>query len=167
MKNRDTKLYIAVLLLIGLVVLLLIVTINRNPNIKIQQLNKQIMQIKLELETRPIPKDGHTPVLGVDYFVHDGKDAPVYSPPKDGQNAVSTNTIKEVPVNGLSAYDLAIQLGFQGTQSQWLDSLKVKGDKGDSGAEYDWACINGRIVKKYTADFFGQPTNIKCETTDE
>ena len=35
---------------------------------------------------------------------------------------------------GYSAYEVAIQNGFDGTEAKWLDSLKgTKGDKGDKG----------------------------------
>lgn len=41
--------------------------------------------------------------------------------------------------NGLSAYELAVQEGFEGDLTAWLDSLKgatgAKGDKGDTGAK--------------------------------
>ena len=35
------------------------------------------------------------------------------------------------PVNGKSAYDIAVEHGFKGTEEEWLESLK--GEKGDSG----------------------------------
>lgn len=35
---------------------------------------------------------------------------------------------------GYSAYEVALQNGFTGTEAQWLASLKVKGDKGADGA---------------------------------
>ena len=36
--------------------------------------------------------------------------------------------------NGISAYELAVNLGFVGTEEEWIESLKgPKGDKGDSG----------------------------------
>lgn len=36
----------------------------------------------------------------------------------------------------LSAYSLAQRRGFQGTEDEWLESLKVKGDPGKSAYEY-------------------------------
>ena len=43
--------------------------------------------------------------------------------------------------SGASAYDIAIENGFEGTEAEWLESLKgsdgtdgAKGDKGDTGA---------------------------------
>ena len=45
----------------------------------------------------------------------------------------------EAGVRGLSAYEVAVAAGFEGTQAQWLASLKgatgAKGDKGDTGAK--------------------------------
>ncbi|ALH46282.1 hypothetical protein POR1_77 [Pseudomonas phage POR1] len=38
---------------------------------------------------------------------------------------------------GYSAYEIAQQNGFVGTEAQWLASLKVKGDKGDPGVKGD------------------------------
>ena len=36
--------------------------------------------------------------------------------------------------DGKSAYEIAVEHGYQGTEEQWLESLKgVKGDKGDKG----------------------------------
>lgn len=171
MKDRDTKLYLAVFLLIFLVALLLVVTINRDPNIKIQQLNRQIIKIQQQLDAKPILKDGHTPVLGVDYTIQNGKDGrdappvPPASPGKDGHDGLSITG--RDGSNGLSAYDLAVQDGFQGTKAQWLDSLKIKGDKGDPADELDITCIDGKIGKRYASDSFWQLTNIKCEATDE
>ena len=34
---------------------------------------------------------------------------------------------------GKSAYDIAVENGFVGTEAEWLESLK--GDKGDTGAQ--------------------------------
>ena len=35
--------------------------------------------------------------------------------------------------DGKSAYDIAVELGFAGTEEQWL--LSLKGDRGDSGSQ--------------------------------
>lgn len=53
--------------------------------------------------------DGHTPVKGVDYF--------------DG-------------VNGKSAYQIAVDNGFIGTEAEWLASLR--GADGKNGMQPDW-----------------------------
>ena len=48
--------------------------------------------------------------------------------------SVEVSSDLEVPANGLSAYQIALQNGFQGTEEEWLASLKgEKGDKGDKG----------------------------------
>ena len=48
--------------------------------------------------------------------------------------SVEVSSDLEVPANGLSAYQIALQNGFQGTEGEWLASLKgEKGDKGDKG----------------------------------
>ena len=40
------------------------------------------------------------------------------------------------PYNGLSAYEIAQQHGFDGTEDAWLESLKgAKGDPGDTGPQ--------------------------------
>ncbi len=37
-------------------------------------------------------------------------------------------------VQGLSAYEVAVKNGYEGTEQEWLASLKgLKGDKGDKG----------------------------------
>ena len=47
-----------------------------------------------------------------------------------------------IPKNGLSAYELAVILGYSGTQEQWLNSLKgVQGEQGISA--YQVALNNG------------------------
>lgn len=44
-----------------------------------------------------------------------------------------TGTLNGELVRGYSAYDIAVQLGFEGTPEEWLEYLKgEKGDKGDS-----------------------------------
>ena len=35
--------------------------------------------------------------------------------------------------DGLSAYGVAVKNGFEGTEAEWLENLKVKGKKGDTG----------------------------------
>ena len=51
---------------------------------------------------------------------------------KDGQTWITANSNG---VRGMSAYECAVELGFVGTEQEWLDSLKgEKGDKGDPAA---------------------------------
>lgn len=50
-------------------------------------------------------------------------------------NLISTASLKgDKGDRGFSAYEIAVQNGFAGTEAQWLASLKgAKGDKGDAG----------------------------------
>ena len=43
--------------------------------------------------------------------------------------------IKIPVVSGKSAYEVAIEYGYVGSESAWIASLKVKGDKGDIGQQ--------------------------------
>lgn len=57
------------------------------------------------------------------------------------RSAIQTSAIVE---NGLSAYELAVQYGYEGTVQEWLDSLQGKSaydvavENGYSGTEDDW-----------------------------
>ena len=57
------------------------------------------------------------------------------------KQAVPASTTVE---NGLSAYELAVQYGYEGTVQEWLDSLNGKSayeiakENGYSGTETDW-----------------------------
>lgn len=48
---------------------------------------------------------------------------------------VATYTGTQIAKYGKSAYDLAVQYGFEGDEEEWIASLK--GDKGDTGAKGD------------------------------
>lgn len=53
--------------------------------------------------------------------------------------------------NGLSAYEIAVENGFEGTETEWLESLKgKKGDKGDNGKA---ATINGENAFNFEAGY--------------
>lgn len=60
-------------------------------------------------------------------------------PGKDGESITGPQGVPGIPGrkgdNGLSAYEVAVSKGFQGSESEWLESLKggAKGDKGDKG----------------------------------
>ncbi len=168
--KTDWKLWVALLILIGLVSLLIVLSVQRSQ--EVDNALEEIRQLKQSIPKITQPKDGRSPVLGVDYFVKDGEGAPVYPRPKDGKDSISTLLIKEVPVNGLSAYELAIKDGFQGTLNQWLDSLKVTGEKGDPGDIMLTSCISGKLSQKLSSDFAWQPIlvddkHIKCELSYE
>lgn len=167
--KTDTKIFVALLMLIFLVAALIFITVDRRNDIE-----SRLRDFQQQLEKRPQYRTkivkGEKPIEGVDYFVRDPKEPkdpqlPIaYSPPRDGQNAVSTNTIQQVPIDN---YQLALKDGFQGTLHDWLESLKVKGDKGNPADDIDWQCIDNKVSKKRLSDAFWQPTNIKCEYADE
>jgi len=63
---------------------------------------------------------------------------PQYYDKDDNPVAISTNNPLPVSIqggsDGKSAYDIAVENGFEGTVEEWLESLKgPKGDKGDKG----------------------------------
>lgn len=68
-------------------------------------------------------QDGYTPVKGVDYF--DGK---------DGEN-------------GKSAYEIAVDKGFNGTEDEWIENFKVNVGT-DINAEYFTITDDGEISLK-------------------
>lgn len=169
--KRDWGLYTAIGILIVLVMILLFISLEKQ-----KQVDYALEQIR-KVQTTPfdLPKvvNGKTPQLGVDYFV------------PEVQNGK----------NGLSAYDIAVREGFEGSQSEWLESLKGKdavGKQGESaydiahrlgfgGTEQEWlnslvgkagrdvsvSCESGIVMKRYQADDFMQATNIRCEATNE
>lgn len=104
--------------------------------------------------------DGHTPVKGVDYF--DGEKGDKGDPFRyedftpeqlaslkgakgdrgdNGKNGADGYTpVKDVDyfdgVNGKSAYQIAVDNGFVGTEAEWLASLR--GADGKDGVQPDW-----------------------------
>lgn len=168
MKN-DKKTLLALVVLILLIVWLIMISLNNKTasdqqNIKINRLaeDNQALEVKLS-EIQPIKgTDGKTPVLGVDYT--NGKNG---TPGVKGDTGAqgAAGTPGKDGNDGKSAYQIAVDNGFKGSEKDWLDSLK--GTKGDPAPELDINCVNGLIAKKYTGDLFWQTTNIKCEATNE
>jgi hypothetical protein len=150
----DRKLLLAVLALIGLVVWLLVITINRGGDVQRLQNSIKELQEKKQTPTIPVVINGKTPVLGVDYF--NGQSI-------QGPKGDSIQGPKGDP--GASAYDLAVASGFSGSIKDWLSALK--GDKGDSARDLDIECVEGVIMKQFTGDTLWQPTNIKCESSHD
>ncbi len=150
--KRDWKLLLAILLLISLVVWLLVLSLNRSEQVNgaIEQIKE--LQAKMPIQAPPIaPINGKTPVLGVDYF--NGTQGPKGDMGSQGPQGST----------GLSAYDIAVENGFVGTQVQWLASLKGdKGDKGDPADSDVIECHLGLVAHKLTTDAFWQITKIKC-----
>lgn len=168
MKTTDWKLTIAVLILIVLVIALLFISLDRSN--KVERLSKAIESIKSQSISIPKVTDGHTPVLGVDYF--NGKNATDDQVQKAVSSYMLTHPVKSgidglSGTDGASAYDIAVLNGFTGNSQQWLDSLKVKGDKGDPAAELQIDCQDNHIATKYSTDTLWQPTKIKCEVDSE
>jgi hypothetical protein len=159
----DRKLSIAVLILMGLVVWLLVISIQRSD--QINSISKEIETLQMATnKPSPVvqqPLNGKTPVLGVDYF--NGVNGSPGETGQPGQSIVGPQGPSGM--NGMSAYDIAVKNGFTGTEDQWLNSLKVKGDKGDPAKELMIQCIQGLLQEKYQNDSFWQITNIKCETS--
>lgn len=51
-------------------------------------------------------------------------------------------------VRGFSAYDIAVQNGYQGTEEEWLDSLKGEpGEPGDMSSAF--TIVDGKLCCKY------------------
>lgn len=157
---KDRRVFVALLVLVVLVGFLVYVTLQKKAedskrDVKIDSLSSTIQSLNRKLtELQSIkPIDGKTPQKGVDY--NDGV---------AGKNGVSIVGPRGANgSNGLSAYEIAIKNGFNGTEQQWLDSLKAKGDKGDNARDIDITCIAGLVMKQYAGDTFWQPTNIRCE----
>ena len=79
-------------------------------------------------------QDGYTPVKGVDYF--DGADG------KDGTNGTDG-------IDGKSAYEVALDNGFVGTEAEWLESLKSTAVATEVEDIYQVALENGGCIKGY------------------
>lgn len=167
--KKDWKLWAAITVLIGLVIVLLIISLDRLN--QVEKLTQEIQSIKTQpAVTLPKVLNGYTPVLGIDYF--NGSNATDEQVKKAVDGYMAKHPIKDGTSglngsNGDNAYDLAVKNGFTGTIQEWLDSLKVKGDKGDAASELDIDCKDGHIVKRYVTDAFWQTTNIKCEVDSE
>ena len=75
---------------------------------------------------------------------------------------------------GYSAYEIAVQEGFDGTVDEWLESLKgekgEKGEKGDRGADGRQdrrSCCTGVIPRKTVRKKLpGKPSGKNCPETE-
>lgn len=157
--RHDRKLLFAVLLLIGLVVWLLIISINR-PN-DAEKMQRSIAELQERIEKIPTVVygiDGKTPVLGVDYF--NGQNGQSVHGPKGDKGDSVQGPKGDKGDRGESAYEIAVRHGFIGTEAAWLKSLK--GDKGDAAEDPIIECIAGIVGKKRPSDDLWQLTNISC-----
>ena len=89
--------------------------------------------------------DGYTPVKGVDYFDGEKGDPFTYNDFTPEQltalkGADGRTPVKDIDyfdgVNGKSAYQIAVDNGFIGTEAEWLASLR--GADGKDGVQPDW-----------------------------
>lgn len=150
--KTDRKLLLALAILIGLVIWLIVISLNRSQ--EVTRALEKINELEIKVPTITQPLDGKTPVLGIDYFNgQNGKDG---APGKDGKNGENGHDGS----NGLSAYEIAVKYGFIGTEKQWLASLK--GDKGDAADEQQVECMYGLVAKKRSTDDLWQMTSIGC-----
>ena len=80
-------------------------------------------------------------------------------------------------INGLSAYELAVQFGYDGTVEEWLDSLNGKSayeiakDSGYTGSEEDWlkslAAQNGKDGVGIKTAAFNEKGELVITLTDD
>lgn len=143
MKDRGT--FLVALIILLLVALLVVISLDNKTqgSRRDQEINTLTNTVKRleEKQSSLVPIkgiDGKTPVKGVDYT--------------DGTNGESIQGLK----------------GDKGDKGDTGKSIVgPKGDKGDPAPEIDISCMANKIMKRYTGDLIWQPTNIKCETTDE
>lgn len=158
--KRDWKIFLSIWLLIVLVVWLIVISLNKSQEVNraVQQIKELQQRIPAQLAPPTIPIDGKTPVLGIDYS--NGTQGPKGDSIQGPQGSTGAQ--------GSSAYDIAVQNGFVGTQTQWLASLRGdKGDKGDSADTEKIQCLAGLVAHKPSTDDFWLMTNIKCETVHD
>lgn len=114
---------------------------------------------------KQVGEAGYTPVKNKDYF--DGKDA-VQLPavqPKDPKEPLAPKEPREPVdgVNGESAYQIAVRNGFQGTEQEWLTSLR-----GNDGTSAQTPIIRRNVVTgnlewQYDGDLTWKKLANKCD----
>ena len=77
---------------------------------------------------------------------------------------VTCSSVITVPANGLSAYEIAVRHGFEGTEEEWLASLK--GEKGDAFTYSDFTPEQIADLKKPAVDAAKEVTKA-AETATE
>lgn len=81
-----------------------------------------------------IEKDSHGVAEVVDEAVDGAKAIPITFVTKNADGEFEYVSSARDGQDGKSAYEIAVDNGFDGTEQDWLDSLKgEKGDKGDKG----------------------------------
>ena len=77
---------------------------------------------------------------------------------------VTCSSVITVPANGLSAYEIAVRHGFEGSEEEWLESLK--GEKGDAFTYSDFTPKQIADLKKPAVDAAKEVTKA-AETATE
>ena len=75
----------------------------------------------------------------------------------------STGEYDELPVaRGESSYEIALRNGYEGTEEEWLETLKNKIDDSQIGTNTTWSSkkIKEIVDNKYTKDFKTQVTDV-------
>lgn len=122
--------------------------------------------------------DGHTPIKGVDYF--DGEKGDKGDPftykdftPEqlaslkgDKGDKGDNGTDGKDGVNGKSAYQIAVDNGFIGTEAEWLASLR--GADGKDGVQPDWN-QNDETAQDYVKNrpFYKESRSVTAENVTD
>lgn len=173
--RRDTRVFIAVLVLIVLVGVLIGVSLRRTDDER-QQLKQALETVRtIQEKVDSLPTQSKPDVPAANY---QGPTGPAGRNGKAGAQGANGQTGKPGAIgsqgkpgedgakgrDGASAYDLAVKEGFHGSVKDWLESLKVKGDTTPS-LKLD--CIGGLLMKQYEGDSLWEPSNIRCEVVHE
>lgn len=175
--GRDYLLLTAVFVLIGLVIWLIILAQDRARST--DNAIQQIQELKTQLQSKESsPASAHplAPISDTNNAQdgEDGRDGKNGADGKDGIDGLDGAAGRDgkdgeqgtAGAPGKDAYQVAVDNGFSGGVQEWLETLKVKGDKGDTAPAMNIDCINGLIMKQYEGDLLWQPTRIKCEVME-
>lgn len=156
MKRTDLSIWGAILLLIALVLYLIFVSAQ---TAKHQQ--QQINKLQVALQNLPSPKDGYTPVKGIDYF--------------DGQDGLSIKGDKgnkgdQGPAGpaGSSCSIVQEDSGAMVVCADGSQATIANGAPGPAGRQQEQRCGSSGVVEtRFSGDIFWQQTNILCEAADD
>ncbi len=82
--------------------------------------------------------EAETEALLADYTREDEVKSIAQGIAQDVAQEVVREAVAQIPAGGLSAYEIAVEHGYEGTEEEWLESLKgLKGEPGDNGADGD------------------------------
>lgn len=140
--KTDGKLWLAILVLIGLVIWLIALSLQRPNPQNVNKALEQLQEIKHQIDT--LPKPTQTIVKTVQEVP--GLQGPQGSPGKDGKNGTNgKNGINGK--DGQSVYQLWLSLGNTGTPADFLNSLK--GQNGTNGNEIELRCNPDRSENEW------------------